>query len=165
MPLSASSRRRSRSSSEARALTPRSRTNTIFVSMRRAGFLHRMALALFLFSWANSFGAQWTVFQGAAWVKMAFQYGREFGLTQGLVRALDGDHPCRMCHEIRRQRDSHQDEAPILLAQAKGEVFFAATCALLEPRRDPWRATYGLDRPWTPLERPVRPAVPPPEAA
>ena len=65
--------------------------------------LPRLLLALVL---ACSIGLHWAVLQSIAWAHMVVDYSSEGNLKQALVKTFDGKHPCALCKQIARGKQS-----------------------------------------------------------
>jgi len=77
-------------------------------------------------------GLHWWFFQSVAWVGMVMSYSQEAPLTEALVKTFDGKHPCSLCKEIARGKQSEKksESAPagkkfVFLFQGAGFVFAA----------------------------------------
>jgi hypothetical protein len=112
---------------------------------------------------AGSVGGQWLALQGVALARMAVRYSSRYGMREGLARAFDGAHPCKMCHEIRRQRSQRPDPQRTAVVPARHDFFFVSAHAL------PTRASFAAALRYPPapgavgVRHPLKPAVPPPE--
>ncbi len=49
-------------------------------------------------------GGHWMFLQSVAWSRMIVEYSSSYGLTEGLSRTFDGDHPCPMCKSIEQAK-------------------------------------------------------------
>jgi hypothetical protein len=62
-----------------------------------------MVLAL-----ASSIGMHWAFFQSLAWVGMVISYSQDTTITEALAKTFDGKHPCALCKEIARGKQSEK---------------------------------------------------------
>jgi len=62
---------------------------------------------------ACSLGLHWAFFQSVAWVGMVVSYSKDASLTEALVKTFDGKHPCALCQEIARGKQSEKKSAPV----------------------------------------------------
>ncbi len=64
-----------------------------------------MVIALAL---ASSIGLHWTVLQVVAWAGMIVGYSQEAPLGEAVVKTFDGQHPCKLCKEIAKGKQSEK---------------------------------------------------------
>jgi len=64
-----------------------------------------MLIALAL---ASSIGLHWTVLQAVAWAAMIVSYSQEAPLGEAVVKTFDGQHPCRLCTQIAKGKQSEK---------------------------------------------------------
>jgi hypothetical protein len=62
-----------------------------------------MALAL-----AFSLGLHWGLFQSLAWMGMVIRYSQAAPLKEALAKTFDGKHPCPLCEEIAKGKQSEK---------------------------------------------------------
>jgi len=67
--------------------------------------LPRILIALAL---ASSIGLHWTVLQVAAWAGMIVSYSQESPLGEAVVKTFDGQHPCTLCKQIAKGKQSEK---------------------------------------------------------
>ena len=67
--------------------------------------LPRMVIALAL---ASSIGLHWTVLQVVAWAGMIVSYSQEAPLGEAVVKTFDGEHPCNLCKQIAKGKQSEK---------------------------------------------------------
>lgn len=67
--------------------------------------LPRLAVVIAL---ASSIGLHWAFFQSVAWMGMVISYSQQAGFQQALVKTFDGKHPCALCKEIARDKQSER---------------------------------------------------------
>lgn len=65
--------------------------------------LARLALVLAL---SCSIGLHWCFFQSVAWMGMVITYSEHTSLADALVKTFDGKHPCALCRQIAKERQS-----------------------------------------------------------
>lgn len=102
--------------------------------------------------------------QAVAWTGMAFDYGARYGLAAGLERTFDGKHPCPLCKQIAKARQSDEEnKAAITISPVK---FF---CVVAPETKKPF-ASQPLDEityfvvPGLFVVRAEPPCLPPPRA-
>ncbi len=86
-----------------------------------------------------SVGGHWAVLQSVAWVSMVAQFSQTMPLSQAVVNAFDGQHPCPLCKAVKEGQQAERKESQL---------------------KPPEKMTFGL----TP-EPPVLPAAPAAEHA
>jgi len=64
-----------------------------------------MVIALAL---ASSIGLHWTVLQVVAWAGMIVSYSQEAPLGEAVVKTFDGEHPCNLCKQIAKGKQSEK---------------------------------------------------------
>ena len=67
--------------------------------------LPRLLVALAL---AVSIGLHWTVLQVVAWTGMVISYSQDAPLAEAVVKTLDGNHPCTLCKQIAKGKQSEK---------------------------------------------------------
>jgi hypothetical protein len=83
---------------------------------------------------ACSVGLHWGFFQSVAWVGMVISYSQDSPLTEALVKTFDGQHPCCLCKEIAKGKQSEKKSESIPVGKKfeflySGAAFvFAAPC-------------------------------------
>lgn len=89
-------------------------------------------------------GLHWTFFQSLAWVGMVVSYSQNATLKEALVKTFDGKHPCALCKEIAKNKQSEKkSESPVQLKKfefltAQAQFLFTAPthCWLLSAADD-----------------------------
>jgi hypothetical protein len=71
---------------------------------------------------ASSIGLHWAIFQSVAWMGMVVNYAYEGGIGDALTKTFDGNHPCALCKEIARSKQSQKRSEPAPAAK-KFELF------------------------------------------
>jgi hypothetical protein len=67
--------------------------------------LPRILIALAL---ASSIGLHWTFLQAVAWAGMIVSYSQEAPLSEAVVKTFDGQHPCKLCKQIAKDKQSEK---------------------------------------------------------
>jgi hypothetical protein len=68
--------------------------------------LQRLTKAAVVIALASSIGLHWALFQSVAWVGMVLSYSQEATLAEALSKTFDGKHPCALCREIAKTKQS-----------------------------------------------------------
>lgn len=107
---------------------------------------------------ACSMGLHWGFFQSVAWVGMVINYSQDAPLTEALVKTFDGKHPCCLCKEIAKGKQSEKksEAAP---AGKKFEFLYSGAAFVFAAPRHGWEIHWP-DRSLCSLAR--TPPVPPP---
>ncbi len=118
--------------------------------------------ALFAIAALSICGGHWAVFQAVAWSSMLLQNSREADLTEAVTRTFDGQHPCDLCQQIKKGRQT-EEKPERQLQLVKLTLFHEATTALLwmpPPRGWQWRMSDTDAVVWS-----EQPRLQPPRAA
>lgn len=67
--------------------------------------LPRILIALAL---ASTIGLHWTFLQAVAWAGMIVSFSQEAPLGEAVVKTFDGQHPCKLCKQIARGKQSEK---------------------------------------------------------
>ncbi len=106
---------------------------------------------------ACSVGLHWELLQSVAWVKMVVSYSSAAPLKEAIAKTFDGKHPCSLCNEIAKGRQSEKQSVPT--AAKKFEFSYSATLFVFSAPSNYWQVeppeAFG-----SPLAR--TPPVPPP---
>ncbi len=70
--------------------------------------LLRLSRFLIVIALAGSIGLHWTLLQPVAWVGMIVSYSQDAPLAEALAKTFDGKHPCFLCKQIARGRQSEK---------------------------------------------------------
>ena|ERR1044071_928341 len=73
--------------------------------------LSRMRIASRLFvivALCFAIGLHWCALQSIAWTTMVIEYSKDAPFTEALAKALDGQHPCSLCHAVQTGKKSEQ---------------------------------------------------------
>jgi hypothetical protein len=57
-------------------------------------------------------GAQWVLLQTFAWTKMSWERMGTDGVVSAVIKATDGQHPCRLCLAARKGAADSQKSQP-----------------------------------------------------
>ena len=87
---------------------------------------------------ACSVGLHWEILQSLAWVKMVVSYSSAAPLKEALQKTFDGKHPCSLCNEIAKGRQSEKQSIPT--AAKKFEFSYSATRFVFSAPLDYWQA-------------------------
>jgi hypothetical protein len=55
-----------------------------------------------------SLGLHWAMLQSVAWVSMVVTYSQESPLKEAVAKTFDGKHPCPLCKEIAKGKQSER---------------------------------------------------------
>jgi hypothetical protein len=112
-----------------------------------------MVLAL-----AWTIGLHWALLQSVAWTGMVIAYAQDAGLKEALVRTFDGKHPCPLCKEIAKGKQSEK-KSDFQPEMKKFEFSHATTSFVFSPPQYFWtvRSRDGFGS-----ARSHEPPVPPP---
>jgi hypothetical protein len=107
---------------------------------------------------AFSLGLHWCFLQSVAWVGMVVTYSQDRPLGEALARTFDGSHPCALCKEIAKGRQTEKKpESPSVLK--KSEFSYAGTAWVFTPPSFYWETSWPQES-WAVLA--LAPPVPPP---
>ena len=70
--------------------------------------LQRLPKAVMVVGLACTIGLHWAFLQSLAWVGMVVSYSQETTLPDALVKTFDGSHPCALCKEIAKGKQSEK---------------------------------------------------------
>ena len=107
---------------------------------------------------ACSIGLHWGLFQSVAWLGMVVNYAQETPLKEALVRTFDGKHPCALCKEIAKGKQSEKksESAP---AAKQFEFLYSVAAFYFCAPSEGWQSSW----PQIPLGSLAHtPPVPPP---
>ena len=71
-------------------------------------------------------GGHWLALQSVAWARMLAEFSRTDSFIEAVEKAFDGEHPCRMCLDIREGRQQEQREQrqlPLVKNEKLPELF------------------------------------------
>jgi hypothetical protein len=112
--------------------------------------------ALFL-----AIGGHWAVLQTVAWATMIVDYSRDGALTEAVQKTFDGRHPCQICTEIQKSRQSEKKHEALQLLK-KIELFDQHNAGFIFPSAISLSLTISNS---FSEARSYAPSVPPPRVA
>jgi len=68
----------------------------------------RLGHALVLFALLTAIGAHWVLLQSVAWTTMLAENLRTNSLPEAVERTFDGRHPCTICQQIAKSKQSEK---------------------------------------------------------
>src|SRR5438045_5362869 len=74
--------------------------------------LHRMRVVsrpLVIAGLCFAIGLHWCALQSIAWTTMVIEYSKDAPFAEALAKALDGQHPCSLCHAVQNGKKSEQN--------------------------------------------------------
>jgi hypothetical protein len=71
---------------------------------------HLAGHAACLFAMIAMLGGHWVALQSVAWMRMLVEFSHQESLPAALCKTFDGQHPCRMCLQIRAGREQEQQQ-------------------------------------------------------
>ena len=77
-------------------------------SLLRLGVLGRLPRILIALALASTIGLHWAFLQTVAWAGMIVSYAQEAPLSEAVVKTFDGEHPCKLCKQIARGKQSEK---------------------------------------------------------
>lgn len=70
--------------------------------------LRKLGLVLMVLAVLAASGTHWMVFQSIAWTTMLADNLQTTSLSQAIARTFDGKHPCCLCKEIAKSKQSEK---------------------------------------------------------
>jgi len=61
-----------------------------------------------IFALCCAIGIHWIALQSLAWTAMIIDYSKRAPLRTAITQALDGSHPCSLCHAVNTGKDSEK---------------------------------------------------------
>jgi hypothetical protein len=86
---------------------------------------------------ACSVGLHWELLQSVAWVKMVVSYSTVAPLKEALEKTFDGKHPCSLCNEIAKGRQSEKQS--VSTVAKKFEFSYSTTLFVFCPPSNFWQ--------------------------
>ena len=86
---------------------------------------------------ACSVGLHWELLQSVAWVNMVVSYSSAAPLKEALKKTFDGKHPCSLCNEIAKGRQSEKQSVPTVAKRF--EFSYSATLFVFSPPSTYWQ--------------------------
>lgn len=77
-------------------------------------------------------GGHWMVLQSVAWTRMLIANARSDTLPVAIRKTFDGDHPCKMCHQIREGREAERHESSLVSHEHGPRLWLAVSVAALD---------------------------------
>jgi len=73
-------------------------------------------------------GGHWLALQTVAWARMIADFSRQDSLRLAVAKTLSGEHPCKLCLEIRqgRQQEEQQPKLPSLKTENTPDLIWDA---------------------------------------
>ena len=78
----------------------------------------------------NICGGQWLVLQSVAWTGMLIKYSQQDGLAEAVAETFDGHHPCHLCKDIQRVKETNQQKN-VSVEKEWDIKILASSCALV----------------------------------
>ena len=103
--------------------------------------LPKLALVVAL---ACSLGLHWGLLQSVAWLSMLVSYAQEAPLKEAVVKTFDGKHPCPLCKEIAKSKQSEKksESAP---AGKKFEFLYSGAAFVFTAPSHCWETCWPND--------------------
>jgi len=81
-----------------------------------SGVFSRLPKLAIVAALACSIGLHWAIFQSVAWMGMVVSYAQSGSIGDALAKTFDGNHPCPLCKEIAKSKQSEKktDLAPAI---------------------------------------------------
>ena len=117
-----------------------------------------MSRLLIVLALASTIGLHWAFLQSLAWMGMVVSYSHEAPLREALAKTFDGEHPCKLCKEIAKGKQSEKKSEAAPTGQKFDFLYSGATFVFASPSHG-WE-TRWLDVAMCSLAR--TPPVPPP---
>ena len=70
--------------------------------------LSRVPRFLIALALAGSIGLHWAFLQAIAWAGMVITYSHDASLSEAVVKTFDGKHPCVLCKQIAKGKQSER---------------------------------------------------------
>jgi hypothetical protein len=118
----------------------------------------RVSKLLLVLALAGSIGMHWAFLQAVAWTGMIVSYAQAAPLGEAMQKTFDGQHPCKMCKQIAKEKQSEK-KSEYKFELPKLEFRHAPTTFLFQAPASYWE-TSTRDENSDRLTYP--PALPPP---
>ena len=132
----------------------RPRTLTTFSRMRVVTRL------LVIVALCFAIGLHWCALQSIAWTTMVIEYSKDAPFAEALAKALDGQHPCSLCHAVNNGKNSEK-KSDMQRSTPKIDMICAPSAIRLMP---PFSRLEYLSSDFSLCEFRQSPAVPPPRS-
>jgi len=70
----------------------------------------RLSRFVAAFAICVAIGGHWLALQSIAWATMVVNYSQHCSFGQAIVQTFDGKHPCGLCNQINKARDSEKKQ-------------------------------------------------------
>jgi hypothetical protein len=110
---------------------------------------------------AGSLGLHWGLLQSVAWLGMVVSYSQEGPLGEAMVKTFDGNHPCGLCKQIARGRQSEKKPQSVP-AVKKFEFSYSAVAFVFAAPSQYWELRWLQE---SFAARALAPPTPPPRGA
>src|SRR5215831_946433 len=67
-----------------------------------------MSKLLIVLALASSIGLHWAFLQAVAWKGMVISYSQDRPVTEAVSDTFDGQHPCKLCKHIAREKQAEK---------------------------------------------------------
>ena len=94
--------------------------------------MFRLFRVLAILAAVQLLGGHWVVLQTAAWVSMTVEYAKTDSLPEAIAKTLDGQHPRKLCHAVKKGRTDEQEQTQVKIA-LKSEAILAEAITLAQP--------------------------------
>jgi hypothetical protein len=108
-------------------------------------------------------GGHWAVLQSVAWFGMLTDYSGKYGVTAGVAKTFDGQHPCSLCKKVEQGQKKQEQQTPLLKVEKKADVAPLAALTSITTSRMIQCMTFAPPDEWTNLFV-AEVATPPPRA-
>jgi hypothetical protein len=105
-------------------------------------------------------GLHWIALQSLAWTTMVIDYSKHAPLRAAIAQALDGSHPCSLCHAVNTGKNSEK-KSDLQSSTPKIDMICVTRAIRLMP---PFRRLDYLTSNFSVCEFRRSPAVPPPRS-
>lgn len=106
--------------------------------------LQRLPKVAVVLTLSCSIGLHWDFLQSLAWMGMVINYSHNATLTEALVKTLDGKHPCALCKEIAKGKQSEK-KSGFPLPLKKFEFLAVEAQFIFTAPRNSWRLVAADD--------------------
>ncbi|MEI6714981.1 MAG: hypothetical protein WCO60_14580 [Verrucomicrobiota bacterium] len=94
--------------------------------------MFRLFRVLAILAAVQLLGGHWVVLQTAAWVSMTVEYAKTDSIPEAIAKTLDGQHPCKLCHAVKKARTDEQEQTQVKIA-LKSEAILPEVITLPSP--------------------------------
>lgn len=120
--------------------------------------LSRLSKLAVVAALAGSLGLHWGLLQSVAWLGMVVTYSQNEPLGQAMVKTFDGNHPCALCKEIAKDRQSEKKPESVPVVK-KFEFSYSAAAFVFAAPSQCWEIRWPQE---SCAVRTLPPPVPPP---